>query len=245
MRTFVRTLCVGVALTLVAMLPTVARATALVSPGNSISGTYFGTGNPNSGWAVDSENGVEIGLAANLRFIGPITPSGSTYTAPTGTSAGDALWDFLFSVDICPNCTTSPPPVLTGYTADLKLQDVGLGTITSTANNVLLIPDNNCVGGSPATVVGSPHAGSCDLTKDWAAQNAENLSFTGVASLLGDPNFNPNLADTYIFTLTLSSPAGSQLAQTSITVNTVPEPSSLALLACGLLGFYGVRRRKA
>ncbi|WKA30608.1 PEPxxWA-CTERM sorting domain-containing protein [Bradyrhizobium roseum] len=83
--------------------------TSLVSPAAAVvtfdqslaSGWYQGAGTSNGHFAVDTgANGVELGLRASIRFVGPITPTGNVYFAPTGsTPPGRALWNFEFSVN--------------------------------------------------------------------------------------------------------------------------------------------------
>jgi hypothetical protein len=83
--------------------------TSLVNPASAVvtfdqnlaSGWTQGTGTSNGHFTVDTEaNGVELGLRASLRFIGPITPTGNLYSAPVGsTPPGRALWNFEFSVN--------------------------------------------------------------------------------------------------------------------------------------------------
>jgi PEP-CTERM motif len=78
-------------------------------------GWHNGTGTVDGHFTVDQEaNGVELGLRAAVRFVGPITPSGSVYTAPLGTSAGAALWNFEYSYD---------PGTLVGTTTTLSISD--------------------------------------------------------------------------------------------------------------------------
>jgi hypothetical protein len=79
----------------------VSSASAVVTlDQNLASGWTQGTGTSNGHFAVDTEaNGVELGLRASLRFVGPITPTGNLYTAPAGNSSGKALWNFEFSVN--------------------------------------------------------------------------------------------------------------------------------------------------
>jgi len=80
----------------------VSSASAVVTlDQNLASGWTQGTGTSNGHFAVDTEaNGVELGLRASLRFVGPITPTGNLYIAPVGsTPPGRALWNFEFSVN--------------------------------------------------------------------------------------------------------------------------------------------------
>lgn len=67
---------------------------------NLASGWTQGSGTSNGHFAVDTEaNGVELGLRASIRYVGPITPTGNLYTAPVGFASGGALWNFEFSVN--------------------------------------------------------------------------------------------------------------------------------------------------
>ena len=80
----------------------VSSASAVVTlDQNLASGWTQGSGTSNGHFAVDTEaNGVELGLRASLRFVGPITPTGNLYIAPVGsTPPGRALWNFEFSVN--------------------------------------------------------------------------------------------------------------------------------------------------
>lgn len=104
----------------------VAAFVGLLSAASPASAAIFNDTNLNVPWVngsgpvgghftVDRENGVELGLRASLRGIGPITPSGNVYTAPVGvTPQPRALWNFDFSWD---------PGSLLGTTTTLTISD--------------------------------------------------------------------------------------------------------------------------
>src|SRR5580704_7117481 len=94
-----RILTVGLsffAITSFAMADVTTFDTSLAGPG-----FYNGHGSPNTNFTVATQGSLELGLEANIRFIGPIDPGAgsSTYQAPAGTTGGDANWDFLFSIN--------------------------------------------------------------------------------------------------------------------------------------------------
>src|SRR5580698_6404087 len=94
-----RVITVGIgllAITSFAMADITTFDTSLAPPG-----FYNGHGSPNMNFTVATEGNLELGLSANLRFIGPIDPGpgSSNYLAPAGTTGGDASWDFLFSIN--------------------------------------------------------------------------------------------------------------------------------------------------
>jgi hypothetical protein len=195
-------------------------------------GVYFGSGNANSNFTVDRTNGIEIGLSAIERFIGPDVPTGSTYFVPTGATTVPGKtgpdWGFIFSVNLDYNGSNESPS-LANYSTRLTLNDVGRGTTGSF--DPKFIPDNSTYNG-------------------YAFQNSENLGFTSIATLLGDPLYDVNANDTYIFTLSVLSGLSTVLSSDQITVvagrgaQPVPEPLTLSLFAAGLVGFGIVRRRK-
>ena len=102
---------------------------------NLASGWTQGTGTSNGHFTVDTEdNGVELGLRASLRFIGPITPTGNLYIAPVGsTPPGRALWNFEFSVNPGSYANTHSVLTITGpggsspYNLQLILDNTPLG----------------------------------------------------------------------------------------------------------------------
>ena len=115
----------------------VSSASAVVTfDQNLTSGWTQGSGTSNGHFTVDTEdNGVELGLRASLRFIGPITPTGNLYIAPVGsTPPGRALWNFEFSVN---------PGSLAGTHSLLTITGPG----GSLAFNPIIIGDNTPIGG--------------------------------------------------------------------------------------------------
>lgn len=127
---------IGLATTLASM-SFVSPASAVVTfDQNLASGWTQGSGTSNGHFAVDTEaNGVELGLRASIRFVGPITPTGNIYFAPAGsTPPGRALWNFEFSVN--PGSLLNTHSVLTIT-----------GPGGSSPYNLQLIPDNTPNGG--------------------------------------------------------------------------------------------------
>jgi hypothetical protein len=223
--------------------------TSLIAP----PGYYNGSGNPNEGFTVNLDNGIELGFGVQYRKTGPQVHPGtnsSVYQVNTGVYTGPpadfcsgvcALWNFEFSV----NLRAATP------NAGLTLADVnGLFTILNVANGQTLqfspsiFPDN-------AGYNGATHPNATGA--DWGAQNSENLSFFSSPLLIGyGPTFgfNPLLDDTYIFTFTLTNQAGDPLGSLQATViagngAATPLPAALPLFAGGL-GVFGLiaRRRK-
>jgi hypothetical protein len=179
---------------------------------NLAAGWHQGTGTSNGHFTVDTEaNGVELGLRASIRFVGPITPTGNLYIAPAGSNQPNrALWNFEFSVD--------PGSLLDTYS---------VLTITGPGGVSVLDPKTAFSGNKP--VGGSFY------------QNSENLGF-GVFSPL---NFNPNVSGIYTIDLKLFSADKRELADVSIQVNAIPEPSTWAMLILGFagIGFMAYRRK--
>ncbi|MEI6206688.1 MAG: PEP-CTERM sorting domain-containing protein [Desulfuromonadales bacterium] len=81
-----------------------ATSTAMATQINntSLSGQFTaGIGNSNQHFAVDNNNGVEVGLKAKLRYVGDVIPVGNIYNVPAGYQASPttyANWNFDFSV---------------------------------------------------------------------------------------------------------------------------------------------------
>ena len=88
----------GTALALTSFVGSASAGVTLIR--DLASGWTQGSGTSNGHFAVDTEaNGVELGLRASIRYVGPITPTGNLYTAPVGLASGGALWNFEFSVN--------------------------------------------------------------------------------------------------------------------------------------------------
>jgi len=147
--------------TALALTSFVSSASAVVTFDQDLaSGWTQGTGTSNGHFAVDTEaNGVELGLRASIRFVGPITPIGNLYTAPVGsTPPGRALWNFEFSVN---------PGSLLGTHSLLTITGPG----GSFAFNPQTYFGDNAPGGGSALY-----------------QNSENLGFSIFGPLNFDPN---------------------------------------------------------
>jgi hypothetical protein len=215
-------------------------------------GVYYGAGNSNSNFTVDRTGNTELGLSAIERYVGPITPTGSTYqvstaaTAEPGKSGSD--WGITFSVNINANGLDTKHH-LSDISAILGLQDIGKGT-SSNSFNLLAIGDNTEIG-SGGKCIGT-FAVPCDPATHYAFQNSETLSFAAIAAALGDSGFDYTMDDTYIFTLSLFNNISNTLISTDqITVvagrgaaAAVPEPLTISLFAAGLVGAGALRRRK-
>jgi hypothetical protein len=196
---------------------------------------YNGSGNQaadgNSHWATDVQaNNMELGLTVVERYIGFYTPDAgtATYHVPTGATTDPghtgSAWGFDFSIN------TGTQISLNQVNASLCMVDVGLGT--SGCFDPYDIPDNTYTGAN-------------------LAQNSEALSFPLIAAVLGDPTYDIDANDTYIFTLSITDQAGAQLSSVSATViagsgataSPAPEPATLALFGASLAGMGFVKRK--
>jgi hypothetical protein len=184
-------------------------------------GVYYGTGNPNSGFTVNTQDGVELGLGTQMRFGDAVAPSpitGNIYYVPTGyyPSTTDALWNFRFSVnlqagDVAPTYNTG------STTTTLTISDLFNAAVSF--NPFTALPDNA-------------------LFSNTGFQNSENIGFGGY--------YNPLIADIYTITLHTVANSGADLGSVTEIINaTTPIPAALPLFASGL-GVMGwlARRRK-
>ncbi len=203
-------------------------------------GWFNGSGNPNGGFSVDDENGIELGLRAKLRQSPNVIDdsTGDVYAVPTGsqtnpTSATHAAWNYEWAIDLSPNGVTG-----------LTLNDVTVSlTMTEVKNggSATVDPTTYWTDDSTFSAFG-------DLSKITESQNSQNPIF-GDFPLAAE--YNENADDTFFFTLTVDNKAGAVLASDTMEVvvgaGAVPEPGTFGLIGLGLgaLGFVARKRRKA
>jgi hypothetical protein len=218
---------------------TVVYDTTLASPNSSAATTgspnpswYDGAGTPQGAFTVNTASGVELGLRAKLRGSPTVYHSADgTYVFSTGTSGGVAWWNYEFSIDLRPGGVGSL--VLASLAAaSLTVTDNGTGASIS-VNPLTAWGDDSGYGATAGNTSTAKH--SPEQALDWGAQNSENPSF-------GNPAFNPWIADSYTFVLSVTLPGNVTVSDTMI-VQTVPEPMTLALLGAGCAGLLVVRRR--
>ncbi|MBR0835797.1 PEP-CTERM sorting domain-containing protein [Bradyrhizobium manausense] len=186
---------------------------AVVNDTNLTAGWHNGTGTVDGHFTVDQENGVELGLRAAIRFIGPITPSGNVYVAPQSTIGSTlALWNFEYSYD---------PGANAGTTTKLSITDNHGGSFLNF--DLGLIPDN-------------AHAGT-------ASQNSENIGFFPFSLGGFDPTAAAIYSIDLTTTDSNGARLASVDIQVNVGAVPEPSTWAMMILGfCGL-GFMGYRRR--
>ncbi len=198
---------------------------SLVAPG-----WYNGTGNPNGGFTIDNDNGVEVGLRAKLRQSASVIDSPSNvYVVPGGPQTGSpthATWNYEFSINLSGTANHLTLDDISKFTT-LTITDL-TNSASATVNPLTYWADNSGygTGGKDQPAVPS----------DFGVQNSENPAF-GDFPLHG--TYNDFAPDTYRFTLNVVNNAGVQLASDSIDVIVAPLPSTL-LGGLALLGGLGL-----
>lgn len=213
-RLLVATTAAAAAVVGFAMIPAMATTvndTSLVDP----PGVYFGSGNPNTHWTVNTVGNVEMGVQASIPFVGPITPAGNVYSVAAGTN-----WNFNFSV----NTQAGGGGLTLADVGPISLSLKDFGTGTTGSFDPTLIPDNAKDG-------------------DFGFQNSEGLRFASIRTALGDPGYDVSANDTYLITLATSVGSVSEKIVVGSGA-AVPEPASLAVVGIGLLGLAIVRKRR-
>lgn len=216
-------------------------------------GVYFGSGNSNGDWAVNTVNlsgvgDVELGLRAKIRqgSLSPSDSNGIYGSFPEGLQPNHpttSTWNYEFSVRV-PNTETLTDLATNNYTVQLCASD-GTNTgcvdpLTFWTDNAFVTPSGSC-GYGPNT---PKHPCSYDPTLAYGNQNSENLLFLAspLTTMSGNP-YNPYAPGLYNFTLSVLNSTGDPVAQTEIAAR-VPEPATLALFGVGLacMGFMWRKR---
>jgi hypothetical protein len=186
-------------------------------------GVYFGSGNLNGEWNINTGDAGELGLRAKVRFGSLLDGSSGTYFADAGndpsTLAYRAKWNFEYSV----NSTNKP-----GFTYFLGIDNDPSAGVNLTFVNLSAI----------SAILAQPPAGYTGF------QESSNIGF---ASTPGGP-YNINANGLYTFVLESRSVTGAlgNSVSMNVQVGAVPEPETYALMAAGLglMGFVARRRNK-
>ena len=179
-----------------------------------------GLGNSDLHFAVDKNNGVEVGLKAKLRKVGDVVPVGNVYSVPKGyqtvdsatSAAAYAMWSFDFSV------------LLPATTSGIYTFDLAYDIDPSAAQNYKHIKFD-----MPASYQESWNYGMGFLGTGLNV----NLDGTYDIELSVLNSAGSSLADSYIQVVVGDGAAP------------VPEPGTIALLGLGMAGLavYGKRRQ--
>jgi hypothetical protein len=226
-----------------ALLGALAPAVQAISYDQNVSepspGVFFGTGNANGGWAVDTNNGIELGLRTHQRYPSPANVFNSggngTYSWADalgyGSSPGDrSSWNYDFSINVA-----GTPFSVADFVYQLWVDSDPSAGHAWTFFDPSLIPDN--------AVFGADYE-----------QNSENVRFSGV----GIPGYVNTIAGSYDFSLrALDKNTGALLANTYMRVKvnggttgsdtfngSVPDGGTTLVLLGGALTGLGALRRK-
>jgi len=200
------------------------QASTVYDASVSTPGWINGTGNPNGGFTVVQDNGIELGLRAKYRQNPnvidsvdnnySVVPGAQTNTTSGGNGAAPtrAAWNYEFSINLNPTNAGSGFLTLNDITAALTISDTH--GHSATVNPLAYWGDNTGFGPSGKT---TPAAAN-----NWLAQNSENPKF-GDFPLAAF--YDMNAPDTYTFKLDVSGPSGA-LASDTINVTVVPTPAA-------------------
>ena len=198
------------------------HAVGVASYGNiAAPGVYFGSGNVNGNYTINTGDAGELALRAKVRFGPTIDGTSGTYFADAGndpsTSAYRAKWNFEYSV----NSTGK-----TGYTYWLGVDNDLSAASNLTFTNLSLI----------SGFLSQPPSGFTGF------QDSSNIGFTTTPG--GQGNINAN----GIYTFVLQARRDGQVVDSvnmNVQVGPIPEPETYALMAAGLgLMAFVARRRK-
>lgn len=199
-------------------------------------GVYFGSGNVNGNWTIDTTNGVEVALRIKDRAtLATVDGSSGVYQVNTGLcnpvcgGASKAAWNYEFSVNTHGGGGALD---LSAFTILLDVdQDAGAGATFTTINLFSNWPDNAYWNGT------SVRTGTAPVAGEFGVQQSAN-------PLFGDSGFGylpgPGLYD---LRLRVLDSTGALVAQTAVAV-AVPEPASLALVGVALAAAGASRRRR-
>jgi hypothetical protein len=187
----------------------VLSASAAVLYNQNITAIY-GSGNPNTGWAADTSNGIELGLRAKNRDTGSTTNLNGVYTFNVG-AAPRGEWNYEFSI----NSGTDP---LSTYDYYISTDGDPSKCVRYTTVDALNYWNDNSYG-TNATANGQGVEGPATAlaATNTIAQNSENITFgdyPGGVQTLGNATYNYEL---YAVEKG-AGPNGARLASVSITV---------------------------
>jgi hypothetical protein len=222
-------------------------ASAVMSYGNvAPPGVYFGAGNVNGNFTIDTANGVEVGLRTKDRQTGFLHDGSSgVYKVPGNVcvsgcgGAGRAQWNYEFSVNVDLAALGGSSMLdINNFVIELFVDTDPTAATNFTVLNVLTNWfDNQYWDGSAPRRIGVATAG----LGEYALQQSANPRFanSGFGYVPG-----PGLYDMQLFVRTGGANPVT-LAGTRMQIE-VPVPGSLALTGLALLGLGVVaRRRKA
>ena len=209
-------------------------------------GWYNGGGpNPQDGFTVVTNNGIEIAARAKQRNGPALHTTDNVYHVPTGAQPGNptrAWWNYEWSIDLQPGEVGNL--LLDGIQASFTIENLTQGT--SATVNPLTYWDDNATWGPGGKVNSTAGTKVGLLSTQWGAQQSGNPTFTDFPLFAG---YNMNNNDYFRFTMSVLD-NGRLLASNSIDVAVgdaqvpVPEPGSMILLGTGAVGLIGYRRRK-
>ena len=175
---------------------------------------------------------ASVGTSADREASKPsIQGTGNSVTGIFGLDVGGTLYDVSFFNDSYDNVFSSSTPTFLGDSALAEAAALSISSVLSGAG-VTGILDLTRINDSPI-FIDIASALSRSTYDTWSAQfdTAWSTSFTGVSTGSGIlTSLNPISTAHAVFSLAA--------------VASVPEPSSIYLLGFGLLGLFGVARRK-
>lgn len=211
-------------------------------PNDSVAVTEFDIFGPiQIGTRPRSLGTVTLGMSSHGRYenVNEGNDGNGTFFASTGSnvppssSLEGATWNFNF---------------FASFTASGTAEEAYVAEQLSAIELALLYDFDSSVGTDEADH-GVINFGPM-LAESLPLQGSQNLlfSYLGDSSLPGITapgfSFDPSVAGEYTFALTASN-GTEELGRSAIRVETVPEPSTLALMGLGLFGLGWVRRKKA